>query len=411
MSLRSGRGITAASLNGRQTAYKAGQPIGSGRDVTYSNPFLAQISTLTLAAVSDVSDEIVADQVWTITLTDPDGVAYETEHTVTAADNTAGTDGDGLAYMATTLAAALEANVEIEGLIDASASAAVITITWKQANQGTWTVAAVCTPAAAEAVLTATAATSQTAGGTTLPMARFVAFGTPVPEGAGGPGRRASLPSAVTSVIGGISLYDLTETRPYDTTSTAVNTYAVGSLVNVREQGEVAMENVSSVAAIAGGPVYCVVSTTGGDALGEARSDAAGTADVWTLTPTAANSAVFGVQVYFPEWNGQSSKTFVFGNFTSDADGTATEISTGISDQMDADVAFSALVTATGTATIILTGRDLGRPFVVTDVAEAGDFTSVTHTTTAAMYTVLVPRARWTIPTAASAIGRVHLLQ
>jgi hypothetical protein len=401
--IRNGTGITAVQRT--QDARVAGEPAGPGFDRPYENPLLPQISTLTLAAVADVSDEIVADQVWTITLTDPDGVAYRTLYTVTAADNTAGTDGAGLAHMATQLAAALEANGELVNIVSASAAAAVITITWLHPNRGTWTVAAVCAPAAAEAVLLATAATSQTAGGSTLPMARVVAMRAPAIGGL----RRAGLPSALTDILGGVALRDITQVRLYDTTLAAVDTYPAGSMVGVREEGDVHMVNTSATAAAIGDPVYVVIATTGGDLLGEVRPDAAGTADVWTLTPTAANAAVFGVQVYFPEWNGQPPQTFVFGNFTSDADGNATEISTGITDQMDADANFTALVVATGTATIILTGQDLGRPFVVTDVAEAGDFTSITHTTTAAAYTMLAPRWRWVRPAAPGAVGTIRL--
>jgi hypothetical protein len=153
--IRNGRGISAVQRT--QDARVAGEPSGPGFDRPYENPLLPQISTLTLAAVADVSDEIVEDQVWTITLTDPDGVAYETDYTVTAADNTAGTDGAGLAYMAGRLAVAIEANGELVNIVSASAAAAVVTITWLHPNRGTWTVAAVCAPAAAEVVLLATA--------------------------------------------------------------------------------------------------------------------------------------------------------------------------------------------------------------------------------------------------------------
>lgn len=409
--IRNGRGISAADMTtGRQDAYQAGQPIGLGRDVPYSNPYLPQISTITLSATADVSDEIVADQVWSIVLTDPDGVEYETLYTVTAADNTAGTDGAGLAYMATQLAAAIEANAEIEHLVNASASGAVITITWRHANAGAWTVAATCTPAAAEAVLTDTVATSQTAGGSTIPMARYVCYGTPVSEGmGGGPGRRASLPSATTSVLAGIALKDITQVRPFDTTASSTNAWSIGSIVSVREEGEVAMENVSDTAAIAGGAVYVVVSTSGGDALGEVRADADGTADVWTLTPTAANDAVYGITIHFPAWNGQGPMTFVVPPVTADASATATEIVTLLAASIATVAELPSLITTSGTSTLILTGDDLGRPFTVYDSAEAGDFASITHTTTAAQYTVKAIGARWTIPTAGGAIGRVFV--
>jgi hypothetical protein len=410
--IRNGRGITRDTLgSGRQQAYQEGQWVGDGRDVSYTNPYLPQISTITLAAVADVSDEVVAGQVWTFTFTnDAYGDVITHTYTVTADDNTAATDGAGLAYMATTLAASLEANVELDNVLNASGDAAVITLTFLHAGQA-WTVAASCAPAAAEAVLTSTEATSQTAGGSTIPMARFVAYGSPVPNGPGGPGRRAVLPTAVTSRIAGIALTDPLAVRPFDTTNSSVNAYAVGSIVNVREEGEVAMVNQGGAAAVAGDPVYCVVSTAGGDLLGEARSTPAGTADVWTLTPAAVNASVYGISIHFPAWNGQAAQTFVVPPVTADGSADATEIVTLLAASIATVAELPSLLTTSGTDTLILTADARGRPFTVYDSAEAGDFTSITHTTTAAAYTVLVPAARWTIPTAVGAIGRVFVRQ
>lgn len=410
VAIRNGRGLRASDISsGRQDAYAAGQPLGLGRDIAYSNPALAQISTLTLAEQADVSDEIVEGQVWTITLTDPDGVAYATSYTLDAADAAAGTDAEGLAYMAGQLAAAMEANTELDNIVDAAASGAVITVTWKHPDAGVWTIAAVCAPAVAETVLLATAATSQTAGGTTLPMARFVTLGTPAPEGPGGPGRRASLPSASTDTIMGVALRDFSQVRPFDTAAGSANAWSIGSIVSVREGGEVAMTNVSSTAAVAGGPVYAVVSTTGGDALGEARADQDGVADVWTITPNAVNDAVYGLSIHFPEWNGQSARTFVVPPVTADGSATATEIVTALTASIATVAELPSLLTTSGTTTLILTGADLGRPFTVYDSAEAGDYASITNTTPAVPYTVRVPGARWTAPVAAGAIGPLYV--
>lgn len=402
--IRNGTGITAVQRT--QDARVAGEPAGPGFDRPYENPLLPQISTLTLAAQADVSDEIVADQVWTITLIDPDGVAYETDYTVTAADNTAGTDGAGLAHMATQLAAALEANGELVNIVSASAAAAVITITWLHPNRGTWTVAAVCAPAVAETVLLATAATGQTAGGSTLPMARVVAMRPPATGGL----RRAGLPSALTDILAGVALRDITQVRAYDTTLAAVDTYPAGSMVGVREEGDVHMVNTGSDAAAIGDPVYVVIATTGGDLLGEVRPTRAGTADVWTLTPTAANATTYGISIHFPAWDGMDAITLVPETYVSDGSGTATEICDGLRASLVAlGGQYTDLATSSGTDTLIITGDILGRPMVVTDAAEAGDFASITHTTTAAAYTLLLPRARWVRPAAAGAVGTIRL--
>lgn len=401
MAIQNGRGIT--SLPYYPDSYEPGVPFGPGRDVPYSNPFLPQISTITLSATADVSDEIVAGQVWEIVLTDPSGVEYSTEYTVTADDNTAGTDGAGLAYMAGRLASALEGNAELSNIISATSSGAVITITWLHADQGAWTVSATCTPAAAEAVLTDTVATSQTAGGVVIPMARFVRYGTVV-QGM----RRASLPSAATDVIAGVALRDMTRTRLYDTLATAVDSYAIGDMVSVREQGAVPMRNVGDAAAVPGGPVYCVVSTSGGDALGEARNDRDGTADVWTLTPTVANSTIYAIQIVLPEWDGLPAVVRTY-EYTSDGSAADTEIVADFVSQINGDSVISGRVTASGTTTLIITGDVLGMPILVQDAASAGDWASITHTTTAAAYTVLVPRARWDEPCAPEAVAPIFL--
>jgi hypothetical protein len=408
--IQNGTGILRGRLARYQQPYVEGDPQGLGLDRPFCNPWLPQISTITLSATADVSDEIVAGQVWEIVLTDPDGVEYETTYTVTADDNTAGTDGAGLAHMATQLAAALEANPELDNIVSATASGAVITLTWLHANAGEWTVSATCTPAAAEAVLTDTVATSQDAGGSNLPMGRFVQYGTPHNDAFEGP-PRASLLSSATSVIAGIALRDMTKVRPFDTSTTAVNAYVPGDAVGVRQTGEVAMVNRGSAAAVAGGPVYAVISTSGGQALGQARSDAAGTADVWTLTPSAANDAVYGITVTFPAWNGESAQVYVVPPVTADGSATAAEIVALLAASIATVSALAALVTVSGTNTLILTGNDLGRPFVVSDSAEAGDFTSITHTTTAAAYTRLIPGAYWVRPCPVNAIQALCLVQ
>jgi hypothetical protein len=94
---------------------------------------------------------------------------------------------------------------------------------------------------------------------------------------------------------------------------------------------------------------------------------------------------------------------------TADASATATEIVTLLAASIATVAELPSLITTSGAATLIITGDDLGRPFTVYDSSEPGDFTSITHTTTAAAYTKLVPNARWTIPTAVGARGRVYV--
>lgn len=405
--IQNGRGLHTFSQYPEEL--EPGVPQGAGQDHSYENALLPQISTCTWSAVADVSDEIVVGQTIRTTLTDPDGVAYVNDYVLTADDNTAGTDGAGLALMATRQAASLEADPDLMNIASFSASGAVMTATWLHPDlRGNWTFAATVVPAAAETTLVTTEATSQSTGGAVIPMARFVARATPVSGGK----RRCTLPQNASAVLAGIALRDMTVTRGTSLLSAATNDYPIGSMVAVREQGGVPMVNVGDATAQAGDPVYAVVSTTGGDALGEARSDRDGTADVWTITPTAANDAVFSFEVVFPPWDGEPAESFVVGNVTSDGSGTQTEISDALK-AVIATAGYARLrelvsVSATGAATVILTGLQLGRPFVVNDVSEAGDFTSITNTTAAAQYTKRALGARWREVTPSGSVGTVY---
>lgn len=402
--IQNGRGLHTFSQYPEEL--EPGVPQGDGQDHSYENALLPQVSTCTWSAAADVSDEIVAGQVIRTTLTDPDGVAYVNDYTVTADDNTAGTDGAGLALMATRQAASLEADSDLMNIISASASGAVCTVTWLHPDpRGNWTFAATVVQAAAETTLVTTEATSQDTGGAVVPMARFVARATP----SGGGKRRCTLPQNASAVLAGISLRDMSVARGTSLLSAATNDYPIGSMVAVREQGGVPMVNVGDATAQAGDPVYVVVSTTGGDALGEARSDRDGTADVWTATPTAANATVYALQIHFPAWDGEDAVTILVPPVTSDGSGTATEICDALRVNINAISALTDLLTASGTTTLVLTGDTLGRPFIVTDAAEAGEWASITHTTTAAQYTMRADRARWREVTPAESVGTVYL--
>lgn len=403
-SIRNQRGIT--KVQRLQDARVAGMPVGHGFDRPYENPLLAQITTVTLAEQADVSDEVVQGQVWTFTFTDPDGIETLVLYTVTAEDDTASTDALGLAYMAGVLAAAVSR--ALDNIVTAVGDGPGIVITWDHADQDAWTVEAVCAPAVAETVLLATSVTNQQAGGVVLPMARFVVQGTPT---AGGK-RRASLPSATTETIVGVALRDINQARNPSSAFAAANEYPAGTVVGVREEGDVTMVNVGADA-VAGDPVHAVISIAGGDLQGEATTERAGVPEVWTATPTALNSAAYTLTVAIADVDGLGQMTRVF-KFTADASATATEISTGFQDAMALDLAFTARVVASGTTTLVLTGQEAGVSMTVADTqdqgaAVVGAWASIANTTPAIPYTKLVPRATWVLPTATSAIGTLNL--
>jgi hypothetical protein len=128
-------------------------------------------------------------------------------------------------------------------------------------------------------------------------------------------------------------------------------------------------------------PVFVRYSANGGSTtLGAFRKDADGVADVWTLTPAASqNSTLFTVRVSVP---GQGSWTFTY---ISDSTMTAAEVVTGFQTAMAADAAFTALVVASGSSTLILTAQTAGVALVPTSVGP-GLFSSITNTTPAAAH-------------------------
>lgn len=109
----------------------------------------------------------------------------------------------------------------------------------------------------------------------------------------------------------------------------------------------------------AGDQAYARHTTSGADATkGAWRADNDGVAQVTTVTPTAANSTNYSLSIFV------DGKLFTFVSL-SDGSGDATEICDGFRTAMAANAAFTALVVATGTATLILTGQQAGKAFQV----------------------------------------------
>ncbi len=115
-----------------------------------------------------------------------------------------------------------------------------------------------------------------------------------------------------------------------------------------------------------------------GETVGRLRNDLDGTAQVTTITPTAVHSTAYSLSV-----NGRGYF------FTSDADSTATEIVTGFKDLINADA--GAVVTASGTATLILTADEAGAAFTTS----LGANLAAAATTANAAKAVLLAGARW----------------
>lgn len=139
-----------------------------------------------------------------------------------------------------------------------------------------------------------------------------------------------------------------------------------------------------------------------GETKGRLRKDNDGVAQVTTVTPTAANSTLYTLNVFV------DGKLFSF-QVTSDASATATEICDAFRTAMAADSAFTALVTGSGTATLILTGVNTGKAFQVTDGGSPGDL-AVAETTPASTKATELVGAKWrSTTTAADEIAELEL--
>lgn len=136
-----------------------------------------------------------------------------------------------------------------------------------------------------------------------------------------------------------------------------------------------------------GDRAYFRIAANGGNTqLGAWRKDADGVAQVSTVTPTAANTTVYTLQIQI------DGQTFVF-SVTSSGAATATTIGDQFRAAMAADVGFTALVVASGTTTLILTAVRAGMPFSVTS---SGAGVTAAVLTTAATYNAVYSGFRFT---------------
>lgn len=178
---------------------------------------------------------------------------------------------------------------------------------------------------------------------------RFVAFDT------GASNELAvKLPVALTDKLLGVVMLD--QAHAPQTTG-----YAQNELMSVLRQGNILMFTEQAVTP--NDSVFVRTSMTAATgstpALGQVRKSADGVAEVNTVTPTAGNATAYGLSYNI------NGRTFVF-TVLSDPTGTATEICDAFRTVMVADAAFTALVVASGTATLILTSQQAGVPQNIT---------------------------------------------
>lgn len=353
---------------------------------TYSNPILAQISTVVIGGSA-------ADGIYSYDVLLPSG----SEVTVSFDRQSAETD-DQIADALNTAANGLAA---LNGVLLSGNVTDTNTLTFEHPGVF-YAVRNSVSPSGATLVLDDT----QDAGGVARALARFVERG--ATDARGFPTVAPLDADSDEDSIGGILIRPVGSYPGIDPSSTLTPTdpnqpdlLPAPGLGAVAYEGAIAMRNVGSVAAAPGGQVHVVISVAGGQQLGQARADQdGGVAKVITATPTAANDTTYVLTVSFPD-NQEFNYTVL-----SDGSGTATEINDDFRTLMAADAVFTARVVATGTATLILTAQALGEDFTVTD-SGPGAWASITDTIEAATNTraLALSFARWVIQTGSNALG------
>lgn len=209
---------------------------------------------------------------------------------------------------------------------------------------------------------------------TAIPDGRFVAFD----SNTGTTERAAKLPDAASNKLLGVVLLD--QSRETVTTG-----YAEDEIFSAIDQGKVLMFTEQAVTPLDDVYVrFSVAGSPGGSspAVGQVRKDADGVAEVNTITPTPANSAIYSLRFTI------GGQVFTF-TVLSDASATATEICDAFRTAMAADAAFTALVVGSGTATLILTSQSVG---VAQNVVNSGNgVLGIVATTPNAAKAVRVP--------------------
>lgn len=201
--------------------------------------------------------------------------------------------------------------------------------------------------------------------------------------------------SATGQQVAGVSIHEHTEKAK--NTGTAEEIAADGGKASVLRRGRIWVVTEEAVAI--GDGVFYRFATGSATVLGGFRTDRDGVPEVSTLTPTAVNDTQYGVRVII------AGTAYTF-HVTGDASATATEICDDFRTAMAADATFTALVVATGTTTLILTGQNTGQELDVTDIG-AGVM-AIVETTPPAPTADELTSARWL--TAESAAG-VALLE
>jgi hypothetical protein len=385
-------GVTAFSM--ALAGLVAGVPEGNVKATPYRNAVLPQINTVTITGYGADADAV------SLLITMPSGEVI----TLGPVTRAAGVPADDEAAAAA-LVALVNARAALRGVVVATNVLGVLTLTFQHPN--------IYYPVSTTVVAcVATVATTQTAGGTAIPIGRFIKRGTMAggtPVGRAAPAIAPLVSTDTQAVVSAVLARTNMQINPESPLSSAVDVIPVGTMADGVYEGLIPMRNAGGGTASAGGQIHVVVSTSGGNEIGEARAAADGaTAEVWTMTPTAAELD-FLLEVEWTQTNGQIQRT-ILQSANPDGSATATEICDGWRAALVRAQADGKLTgfTGGGTATFTLTGP-AGQSFVVYDLGEGAS--ANVETTPAVIYTVPLDLARgcWHDEVPAGSVGRVSL--
>lgn len=351
------------------------------------NPRVKQVRTITFGGTATNGD-------YSTTFTLPSGDEVVVTTTRTGGSPSSNSD------LATQHAADIEATAALYGHVE-SAEADTATVVVTVQHPGIEIEFAHDAPSPG----TLTSVDTVAADGTSLPCGRFVVASGETFDGTPG----VELPDSTSTAddIVGVTM------RPTgvlensgDASPSALSSWPVGRMVDVAYEGQIFMRNVGGAAA-ADGEVHVVISTAGGDALGEARGDSDGVAQVTTLTPGAGQNSV-EISVLITILTGDHAGKSLALSTLSDGSMTATEVCDAWRTIINADAFWSTLLTDSGTATLVLTSAD---PEVTFDVTNLQGTVTIAATTAGVPYTVKLPKsaAKWPKAAAANALAPVKL--
>ena len=251
------------TVNRFQPGLQNGQPVEVDYDAaTYAVSILPQITTITYTGA------VPGNGIYTASITLPDGTVV--------VSSTAALVAPSLTDIATAVAAAINANLDLLGIASATSALGVVTIEFAGSYSGIdFTIAA-----GVQAGTTATLANTQTAGSTPaagIPMARFVVRVPGTVLERDGVTNRMRLPQTgdTEAVLVGPVLRDLAQPNSGSALSTAEELVGPGKLGAVMYRGVVAVRCVRGTAA-PGGAVHVQIIANGGVNPGQAAATADG---------------------------------------------------------------------------------------------------------------------------------------